>query len=127
MKKVFLLLGATFFYSFSFANTVESVFKKDSALSPKAQFFILQNINQNCKLGISPYGLFEQKSQIKNQEKSGNSQITTYSVQFESRYYHDGMHPSTQNLTAVFEEVLQNNQSEPEFNMLDFDGYCEAP
>lgn len=125
MKNFLILMFVIFFNSWSFANTVDSVFKQNSVLSQQAKVFLLNHLKDNCKLGITPYGLFEEKSQIEKQENSGNSQIITYSTQFDSKYYNDGMHPSSQKIDLVFEEVIRKNQARSEFTLIIFDALCE--
>ncbi len=85
----------------TFANTTESVYEKDSVLPTELKAEIIQYISEKCPQDISAYGLKEVDTQVVNQSELDVEVLTEYETVFTSRYYFDGMHPSTQEIKVV--------------------------
>ncbi len=97
-----LLIGLILITGLSvFANTTESVYKNDSILPTELKEQIIQFISEKCPQDISAYGLSEVSTQVVNQSELDVEIETIYETIFTSRYYFDGMHPSTQEIKVT--------------------------
>ncbi len=85
----------------TFANTTESVYKKDSVLPTELKAQIIQYITEKCPQDISAYGLKEVDTQVVNQSELDVEVETSYETILTSRYYFDGMHPITQEIKVI--------------------------
>lgn len=84
----------------SFANTTESVFKKDSQISKQLQARILETLNARCSNLITPYRLTEEATTVRVEKVDQGITDYYYTTVFSSRYYFDGMHPSYTEITV---------------------------
>ena len=100
MKSVLIGLMLTIGLS-ALANTTESVYKKDSVLPTELKEQIIQFISEKCPQDISAYGLSEVQTEITFQSDPDVESQTGYETIFTSRYYFDGMHPSTQEIKVA--------------------------
>ena len=103
MKSVLIGLMLTIGLS-TFANTPESVYKKDSVLPTELKTVIIQYLNKNCPVAISAYGLKEVDTQIVYQSEPDVESVTDYETILTSRYYVDGMHPGHQEIKVTSSE-----------------------
>lgn len=97
MKSVLIGLMLTIGLS-TFANTTESVYKKDSVLPSELKEKVIQFITEKCAQDISAYGLNEVETVVTSQSDPDVESQTNYETIFTSRYYFDGVHPSTQQI-----------------------------
>jgi len=104
MKNLFLLgLICVGLQQSVFANTVESVYNKDSVLPLTLQQMVIDALQVKCPQAISQYGLHEIQTELRSGEFEG-SPYAFYTTSFDSRYYFDGMHPSYTRITVYTED-----------------------
>ena len=84
-----------------FANTVESVFQEHTLLPAEIKQKMIQYITSKCPQDVSAYGLSEVSTRIIDQAELDVEVETAYETIFTSRYYFDGMHPSTQEIKVT--------------------------
>lgn len=85
------------------ANTVTTAYLKDSVIPNELKALILVDLQAKCAEAISPYGLSEIQTTMTHGVFEGQP-YTFYTTQFNSRYYFDGMHPSTIVITVYSEK-----------------------
>ena len=100
MKSI-LLLSAVLLSSGVNANTLESVFKKDSPLTEAAKTAILNQIQKDCPSLVTMWTLKEIKTEAKRFLNANDDEVVLYKSVFSSTYYPDGMHPAPATITAV--------------------------
>lgn len=109
----------------SFANTVGSVFLRDSILPMALKIGILKKLNTDCATGIMEYGLTEEES-LNVSQSAESSNLKKFRTLFRSRTLSDGMHPKTANI-VVDSSIVESLKSEDEvLDVLIIDGECKA-
>lgn len=99
MKKILVLVGFLVALSAQ-ANTLDSVFKKDSAIPVELQQRILDAINTRCGRLVMQYGLQEQSTNVRVERIDQGVIDYYFSTTFSSRYNFDGTHPVTTYITV---------------------------
>ncbi len=94
MKKFLAVLGLTLSIT-AHANTVETVFDKDSKVPTDLQARILNYVNTKCSAVIANYGLNEVSTSVRLDRIDQGVVDQYFTTTFSSRYYFDGMHPTT--------------------------------
>lgn len=93
MKQLFFVI--TFALSLvAQANTVETVFKKDSEIPVELQQKIIDYVTQNCKAIVELYGLSELQTEVRYDRVDQGILDTYFTTTLSARYHYDGMHPS---------------------------------
>lgn len=93
MKQLFLLLTLTLSVS-AHANTVESVFKKDSLLPLELQKRVLSAIEKKCQDVLTENGLAESATTVREDHIDNGIVDYYYTTTFSSRYYFADQHPT---------------------------------
>ena len=100
MSKVFIMISMIVsFHLAALANTVESAYLQNSILPQELKGMILDALQAKCPEAISPYGLSEVETVVRSGDFQGKP-YRFYTTNFRSRYYSDGMHPATLNITV---------------------------
>lgn len=95
MKLVFLItLLAT---TAAFANTTDSVFKKDSALPLELKVEILEEVLKAYPC-IFDYGLAEKKTEVTIDQVDQGVRDLYFHTELTANFTHDGYHPATETL-----------------------------
>ncbi|MCM2324460.1 MAG: hypothetical protein NDJ90_14475 [Oligoflexia bacterium] len=82
------------------ANSVESVYRRDSVLPDEMKPMILAKLKEQCPDAIAPGGLSELITTVRA-DKIDQGLIDYYYVTtFDARYYPDGMHPNHTTITV---------------------------
>lgn len=93
----------------TFANTIESVFKKDSTLPVRVQERVLEALKTRCGNLLINYGLKEVVTTETIVKVDQGITDRYYKTELSSRFYFDGMHPSYADITV--ESVLWDHQN----------------
>ncbi len=104
-KNIMIVVFAQLVSLVASANTLESVYQKNSILPVGLQKEILIGLSEKCPQGISNFGLKEIRTTAQKSQMNGQD-VIFYTTAFESRYYFDGMHPSTTNIEVQSREIL---------------------
>lgn len=98
--KALIVAGITVLSLSSFANTTESVFKKDSQVPQDLQVRILETLKVKCANLLINYGLTEVSTNVRVDKVDQGITDVYFTTEFSSRYYFDGMHPSYADITV---------------------------
>lgn len=91
LKKLFVIIGIAFSISAQ-ANTIDTVFKKDSALPQELQKRVLQYVNTNCANLVSYSGLQELATDVREVKIDQGMVDQYFTTTFASSYRFDGQH-----------------------------------
>ena len=95
------ILAVAVFAAFSArANTVETVFQKDSPLPKELRELVLDAVNARCARGVSWNGLKEISTKVTPVEIEQGQVDNYYDTEFKSDYIFDGAHPTFAYITV---------------------------
>lgn len=119
MKKFIALFALSLSVS-ALANTLETVYKKDTQLPVALQERILKVLKERCPDMIQPYGLREKTTEVRVDRVDQGVIDRYYTTTFSARWYFDGYHPSTSYIEVKSAEYsFQNGDN---LSVLDIDG-----
>ena len=102
------------------ANTLETVFKKETSIPKELQEKIFESLKTRCSDIISAYGLREMKTEVRIDRVDQGITDRYYTTVFTSRYYFDGYHPTTTRIEV--KSVEYSPQYDDNFSVLEVNG-----
>jgi hypothetical protein len=91
------------------ANTSGSVFGRSSPVPAALRERILSAVQARCPSIITPYGLEEIKTEVREDHVDQGVVDFFYSTSLSSRYFADGMHPATTTIQVESAEYAFSN------------------
>ncbi len=84
----------------TFANDLQSVYKKDTVLPVRVQERVLETLKTQCPNLLINWGLTEVITTLRVDKVDQGITDYYYTTSFSSRFYFDGMHPSYADITV---------------------------
>ncbi len=91
------------------ANTIETVFKKDSPIGSDLQRRILAEVSAKCSRGLVRNGMTEEYTKVSEVIIDQGVHDFLYTTTFRTTYYFDGMHPTFAFIEVESAEYMISN------------------
>jgi hypothetical protein len=117
LMKTFILITFALTMSSAHANTIKSVFSDKNDMHFLFKKYILETVSSSCQEIISTYGLSEVQTISTLTSIDDVTTLKEYTTVFSSRWYPDGMHPTTSQI-VVKSSVVLFEEGDGELNVI---------